>query len=154
MKYFNASAKNSLFILGLICALMCISLMADTHELYLPSKYEKAKKTMSALYPKAKKVSWRVDDHGNHESHFKLNGEKYRADFHPEGQWIETEQSIKWSELPEAIQDKIKENFDRDDISEIEKVDHFKKGKFYDVEFKQKGKNLDIEYRSNGQRIN
>ncbi|MDX1462841.1 MAG: PepSY-like domain-containing protein, partial [Marinirhabdus sp.] len=97
---------------------------------------------------------WEVDSHGNYEAHFKKKGEKYRADFSEDGYWIETENDIKIKELPEPIREKIDELYFMYTISEVERVDHFEKGLFYDVEFKQKVKNKDIEFNSEGNQIN
>ena len=114
---------------------------------------EAVKKTFQEKYPGENDPDWHKDAHGNFESHFKIDGIKYRADFNADGSWIETETSIDKKDLPKAIREKIKNNFDGD-ITEIEKVDHYSKGIFYDVEFKQKGKNKDIEFKANGDIIN
>lgn len=105
-------------------------------------------------YPEEKSPDWQIDDHGNFEATFKKDGEKYRADFSPEGPWIETERSIKKKDLPKAIKEKLKADFDDEDIAEIEEVQHSSKGLFYDVEFKDKGKNIDVEFNAQGQIIN
>lgn len=104
-------------------------------------------------YPKEKSPEWEVDANGYYEAHFKKDGEKYRADFSASGQWIETENSIKFDDLPDVVQDIIKDEFDKDEITEIEHVTHSSKGEFYDVEFKQKGKNRDIEFNAEGKII-
>lgn len=115
---------------------------------------EAVKKTFQAYYPGENDPDWHLDSHGNYESHFKINGVKYRADFKPDGSWIETETNIDYKELPEVIKKIIEENYDADDITEIEKVQHHAKGTFYDVEFKRKGKNKDIEFKPDGTIIN
>ncbi|ULC59919.1 PepSY-like domain-containing protein [Flaviramulus sp. BrNp1-15] len=114
---------------------------------------EAVKKTFQLKYPGENDPDWHKDAHGNFESHFKIDGVKYRADFNPNGMWIETETSIKKKDLPKAIRERIDNEFDGK-IAEIEKVDHHSKGIFYDVEFKQKGKNKDIEFKANGDIIN
>jgi len=102
-------------------------------------------------YPEEKSPKWSVDDHGNYEAHFKKDGEKLRADFDSKtGAWIETEISISYKDLPDAVKKAIKDEFDKDDINEVELVMHHSKGKFYDVEFKTKGKNHDVEYNEAG----
>jgi len=101
-------------------------------------------------YPKESDPDFQTDSHGYWEAHFKKKGEKYRADFHADGRWIETENSIKVSELPQVIQDKINTTYAFYEISEVEHVMSASKGEFYDVEFKQKGKNKDIEFRKDG----
>ncbi|WP_040279138.1 PepSY-like domain-containing protein [Psychroserpens damuponensis] len=112
------------------------------------------KKTFQDMYPGENDPDWHLDDHGNYESNFKIDGIKYRADFSPNGNWIETESSIKVKDLPKAIRNIIKTDFGSEDITEVEKVEHHSKGLFYDVEFKQKGKNKDVEFKPNGTIIN
>ena len=97
---------------------------------------------------------WEVDSHENYEAHFKQDGIKYRVDFSPEGIWIETETSISKKDLPKVIKEIIKRDYGYYNISEVEKVDHHKKGLFYDVEFKQKGKNIDVEFDAAGNLLN
>ncbi|MDB4293249.1 PepSY-like domain-containing protein [Maribacter sp.] len=105
-------------------------------------------------YPKENSPEWEIDANGNFEAGFKKKGKKYRADFSPEGKWIETERSIKKKELPKVIQDIIKKEYKNEELVEIEEVDHHSKGRFYDVEFKAKGKNMDVEFKADGQIIN
>lgn len=114
---------------------------------------EAVKKTFQAKYPGENDPDWHLDSNGYYESHFKIDGVKYRADFNADGSWIETETNIDKKDLPKAIREKIENDFDGK-ISEIEKVEHHSKGTFYDVEFKQKGKNKDIEFKSDGTIIN
>ena len=111
------------------------------------------KKAFQTKYPGETDPDWEIDSNGNYESHFKIKGVKYRADFSPSGHWIETETSIDKKDLPKPIREAIKKNYGSEDISEIEKVDSASKGEFYDVEFKQKGKNMDVEYRASGDEL-
>lgn len=105
-------------------------------------------------YSDAKEVEWTKDTHGYHEASFESDGESYRADYEKDGTWVETESSIDYDDLPEAVKAVIKKDYDKDDIAEIEAVDNAKKGKFYDVEFKDKGKNKDVEITASGDVIN
>lgn len=111
------------------------------------------KEAFQAKYPGENDPDWEIDSNGNYESHFKIKGVKYRADFAPSGNWIETETSIDKKDLPKPIREAIKKNYGSEDITEIEKVDSASKGKFYDVEFKKKGKNMDVEYRASGEEL-
>ncbi|MDR5590244.1 PepSY-like domain-containing protein [Christiangramia sp. SM2212] len=101
-------------------------------------------------YPGENDPDWEQDEHGYWESHFKQDGEKYRADFNADGTWVETENDIKDEELPDAIKKVIKEKYSDHEITEVEHVQNAKKGEFYDVEFKQKGKNKDVMFREDG----
>ena len=110
--------------------------------------------TFQKKYPGETDPDWKQDEHGYWESHFKKDGEKYRADFNANGSWVETENSIKDGELPEAVKNVIAEKYSNYEITEVERVESAKKGIFYDVEFKQKGKNMDVEFREDGSIIN
>ncbi|MFS4482590.1 PepSY-like domain-containing protein [Hyunsoonleella sp. 2307UL5-6] len=133
--------------------LFCIVLTFSCNTSVNSQAPEAVKTTFKAKYPGENDPDWHKDSHGNYESHFKIDGIKYRADFKADGTWIETESSINMDDLPKAIKEKIEKDFDGK-ISEIEKVDHHSKGLFYDVEFKQKGKNKDIEFKADGTIIN
>ena len=105
-------------------------------------------------YPDEKSPEWEVDRNGSYEAHFKKRGEKMRADFTPEGVWIETEMSLKWKDLPGAVQDAIEDEYDRDDIVELEYTHNAEKGRFYDVEIDPKGEGkFDVEYRGDGSKL-
>ena len=123
----------------------------DKNESGVP---EAVKISFQNKYPGENDPDWKQDDHGYWESHFKIDGEKYRADFNSDGSWVETENNIKKDELPEAIKKVIAKKYDDEKITEVERVDSAKKGIFYDVEFRQKGKNLDVEFREDGTIIN
>lgn len=97
------------------------------------------------------KVDWNRDDNGFFEGRFKKDGVKYRADFSPIGEWVETENSVKYDDLPVVLQQFITTNYDKSNVAELEHVDHHDKGEFYDLEFKQEGKNHDVEITPEGE---
>lgn len=132
-----------LFTFLVICVASCQEKSDEKVPLSVKANFE-------SKYPGEDDPDWHLDDHGYWEANFKIDGEKYRADFEYNGLWIETENSIKKSELPDAIQEAIKRDYPDEEITEVERVKHHSKGLFYDVEFKKKGKNMDIEYRENG----
>lgn len=111
---------------------------------------EPAKKAFQDKYPNAKDVTWSVDRNGYEEADFKLDGVKYRADFTKAGEWVETETSVKWDDLPDAVKEAFKDEDKKKDIVEIEFVNNSKKGEFYDIEFKRGSGKLDITIRPDG----
>lgn len=136
--------KQVLFLSSLVMFLLACQ---NTSNAQAP---EAVKKTFQNMYPGENDPDWHKDSNGNFESHFKIDGIKYRADFSPNGKWIETENDVDVKDLPKAIKDAIKSKYDSEDITEIEKVNHHSKGVFYDVEFKKKGKNMDVEFKVDG----
>lgn len=98
------------------------------------------------MYPGENDPDWHLDKNGNYESNFKIDGIKYRADFAPNGKWIETENTLSKKELPHSIKELIEQKYKNHKIVEIERVEHHSKGLFYDVEFKKDGKKFDVEF--------
>lgn len=119
----------------------------DTEKIQVP---QSVAATFLAKYPIEVDPEWKLDKNGLWEAHFKIDDSKYRADFLPNGLWVETELSIKKSDLPPAILTTIKQDFNSENIVEIEQVMHHGKGLFYDVEFQHKGKKKDVEFREDG----
>ncbi len=115
----------------------------------VPPEVEDAFKTR---YPDAGKAEWEVDSNGYWEAGFEIGGTKHRADFNEMAEWVETEVSVKFDELPDPVQRAIREEFGDDEITEIEKVDSAQRGSFFDVEFKRSGKNHDVEYLESGEK--
>lgn len=113
-----------------------------------------AREHLAAKYPGADGVSWDRDRNDSHEAHFEYEGRKLRADYTDEGTWIETEESIDWEELPQAVRAAVEAEYDPDDIEELEFTDSAEKGEFYDVELDPKGeKKFDVEYRADGTQL-
>jgi len=115
---------------------------------------EAVKESFQKKYSGENDPDWRVDKNGNYESHFKRDGNHYRADFSPEGKWIETEQSIKTKKLPQVVLDILADSYWQYKVVEVEKVNHHSKGMFYDVELIKDGKKMDVEFTKEGKIIN
>jgi len=101
-------------------------------------------------YPSETDPDWQVDKNGNYEAHCKKEKIHYRADFTPNGNWVETESSIKRKELPKAILKVVHRDYNNVNVVEIEKVNHASKGLFYDVEFKIEGEKNDVKFKQDG----
>ncbi|AZQ44338.1 PepSY-like domain-containing protein [Nonlabens ponticola] len=134
----------------ILLALLFIATSASCQKSKKSEVPQAVQANFMSKYPGENDPDWKLDDHGYWESHFKIEGIKYRADFEANGAWVETETSISKKDLPEAIKSVIKDKYADRKITEVELVQHFSKGQFYDVEFKQKGKNMDVEFRSDG----
>ena len=134
--------------------LSCLFFTISCNSIAQEKVPDAVKETFKEKYPGENDPDWHTDKNGYYESNFKKKDKHYRADFDTSGKWIETERSIKKKELPKAIKEKIKQDFDDYKIVEIEEVDHHAKGRFYDVEFKIDGKKQDVEFTKNGKIIN
>ena len=103
-------------------------------------------------YGEPKDVDWAVDSNGFWEAGFEKDGDKHRADFTESGRWVETERSVRFEDLPDALKTAIRREHGDREIAEIEEVHSQVKGHFYDVEFDRQGPNEDIEYGVDGTR--
>jgi hypothetical protein len=95
-------------------------------------------------YPDVKEPSWEVDGNGYWEAHFVEDDVKYRADFRPNGMWIETENGITYDDLPPDVRAAIELKYRRDQVRDVEAVDSATHGLFYDVELKQGAGKFDL----------
>lgn len=138
-------------IITLFAIFFTINLSTCQESSAVPAVVQQA---WEAKYPNENDPDWEIDSNGNYESHFKKKGVKYRADFSPKGYWIETETNITETDLPIAIRQRLDAEYSDLKITEIEKVEHYTKGLFYDVEFKRKGKNKDVEFDASGNILN
>ncbi|MDF1658812.1 MAG: DUF4956 domain-containing protein [Verrucomicrobiales bacterium] len=139
--------KGTIFLATILAALFGL---VSEHAHAVPPEVEQS---FEKQYPDAADPSWEVDDNANWEVNFLLKDEKQRADYRPNGEWLETEVSIRFEDLPDAIQTAVKRDYPGEDISEVEKVDSAIKGEFFDVEFSRDGRNRDVEYRANGETL-
>jgi len=147
---FNKILMKLLF--KIIILLVCLPLIAcNALQEGIP---DAVKAAFAKKYPGENDPDWFFDKNGNYEAKFKKDGIHYRADFTPQGVWVETETNIKEKELPKAIKKVIKEKYDDLKIAEIEKVESNAKGLFYDVEFKVNGTKKDVEFNASGQILN
>lgn len=135
-----------------ILVLFTISFISCTNSLkgQAPKAVDRAFKLK---YPKENDPDWKKDKNGYFEASFKKGKKHYRADFKPNGEWVETERSINKDDLPKRVRNIIEKDFEDVKIYEIEEVQHPTKGLFYDVEFKINGKKKDIEFNGLGQII-
>jgi len=127
-----------------------VSLVACGAALAVPEVVERA---FQQKYGDDGKPEWEIDSNGFWEAQFENEKGAVRADFTVEGKWIETETTIDFDELPDAVQMAVRSEFGDRELAEIEEVDSAAKGHFFDVEFKERGPNEDVEYAPSGERL-
>lgn len=142
---------KKLLYIAVCCVFFGISACLSQDQQKVPKA---VKDSFQAKYPDEDDPDWHKDKNGNFEANFKKKKFHYRADFNPEGKWIETERSMDEEELPEAVKERLDTDFEGIKIIEIEEVEHNSKGLFFDVELKIEGKKKDIEFTESGAIIN
>jgi len=145
--------KNYCYIVGFL-TLSLFTFSCNESNAQKGDTPEAVQKNFEKMYPGENDPDWHTDKNGNYEAHFKKDGEHFRADYSSDGKWIETENSIKKKELPDAIQSLLDKSYEGFEIVELEFVSHHSKGEFYDLEIKEKGKDkFDLMVKANGQII-
>ena len=119
--------KTRLFTLLLI---VVFSLGACAQKVVVPDAVMKA---FSEKYSTVTKVSWEAED-GNFEAEFNLDGIEQSVVYRADGKWIETEVEVKTANLPAAIHEYIKANYEGAELEEAEKVETAEGKVFYEVE--------------------
>lgn len=101
-------------------------------------------------FPHAEKSKWEMEEK-NYEVAFHLNQVEYAAIYSPTGEWLETEQEIKSSELPDAVKKAIEKEFGKSEIEEAEKVSLPNNVLVYEVEIEQnKKQTFEVQFSSEG----
>lgn len=104
----------------------------------------------AAKYPTAQNVEWEDGDDGYHEAEFTMNNVEYEANFDADGNWIETHNESNYNELPEVVKRTIQEQYEMEDVKEVDMVESATKGNFYHVEMRDDLKSWTLEVDSNG----
>lgn len=112
----------------------------------------KVKTAFSEKFPYAKKVKWDKENAKEWEAEFKMNGKEYSSNFTLEGTWKETEYEIKKTEIPDAVQISIAENFKDYKIKEAE-ISETAKGKFYEFELKKGEAEFEVAFSPKGELV-
>ena len=85
----------------LLLLFVCAGLAVNAQIRKIPAEVTDA---FAARYPHAEKVSWR-DKISLFEAQFMLNGFEMSAGFNSKGDWRRTERKIKFSDLPDDVED-------------------------------------------------
>lgn len=122
--------KNVLFIMAFACTIQVVYAQRKAS-----TEVETAFKKM---FPKAEKVKYSLEKDMSWEIDFKEGKVKSSAHFSPKGEWLETEQSLAFEKMPQAVQNFVKTTYAGFKIEECELVKTAEKT-FYEIEV-EKGK--------------
>lgn len=132
---------NKIFIITLVLCTFFFAACGQNSD--VPSKVKTAFKNKIS---NAKNLEWEFDKEDNlWEAEYKINNTEYTSVFTKEGSWIETEHSIKHSDLPQAVKNTLKADYPEYEIEEIEFVET-PEGKYYELEVELENENKEVEY--------
>jgi hypothetical protein len=131
--------------------LSCVQAQEKSKKIEVPAVVNSA---FESKYPKAEKVNWGIEEPGEFEAEFKLNGIESSALFDSKGQFLEYETEIKKSALPQAIKATIAKDFADCKIDEVEKSTDTKGVVMYEMEASRGKEKYEISFDANGTLLN
>jgi hypothetical protein len=133
----------------LVCCTLFICAFTFAQEAAQSKAPATVNKAFKAKFPSATKVKWEKEGKA-YEAEFLQNNVETSAVFGIDGKWIETEVKIEFNALPAAVQQIVTTNFKDYKANEFNKIEHYSKGKYYEVELQQANDKIDVMFDSNG----
>lgn len=134
-------------------SLLLITLFTFSALIAQDEDYESAplnvEKALKKKFPKAESINWEMNDDGNWEAKFKLNGKMQSSDFSEAGEWLESERPLAQNEIPQSVLASLNKKYQKYKITESELVET-KEGKWYEIEIETGGKSFEVMLDSKG----
>jgi len=132
-----------------VVVLLAISVSSTTfaQKLKVPDAVTKA---FNAKFPGATDIKWGKENAKEYEAEFKLNNTAISANFGRDGNWAETETTIKAEDLPPAVPATIKTKYPGAAILLAERVEKAGGTTYYEVVVKQHNKKKELELSADG----
>jgi hypothetical protein len=113
---------------------------------------EKVQSAFNGKFPKATQVKWEEDD-GEFEAEFIIDSVNYSANFSEKGKWLETETTITFDALPDAVKKVVKDGFKDNEIKSVYLVEDSEGLVYYEVDVLKKDKTIEKYYNKDGSEI-
>ncbi|MCB0520025.1 MAG: PepSY-like domain-containing protein [Lewinellaceae bacterium] len=103
-----------------------------------------------AKFADVQKAKWEMEDEGEWEAEFKMNGKEMSANFKADGTWLETETEIKTADLPQAVKDAIAAQFSGYKMEEASLVETPDMAAAYEVELEKGETTIEALFKADG----
>ena len=113
----------------------------------IPTTVQKA---FEQKFPNATGVKWDKENAHEYEASFEWKGEKHSANFSDSGEWLETESSSTFSQLPDQVQTAFNASHKGATIKAVARIETAKGVIKYEIEIKQGGKTVEFFYTADG----
>jgi hypothetical protein len=110
---------------------------------------EQVKNSFSQNFPKASNVKWSKENENEWEAEFKQEGKEFSANFKSDGTWLETEQEIAKSDIPNAVKNTLDSQFAGYKIEEAE-ISKSAEGSVYEFELEKGESNMEVAISAEG----
>jgi hypothetical protein len=134
----------------LVCLTILVSGALYAQNTTLPDAVSKA---FLQKFPKAKKVKWTPEDVDEYEADFEMDSLTISAMFDTNGNWLITETDIPLTKIPPAVLASVKQNYPKAKVREGAKIEHAKKGIYYEIEIKLGDKTEDVYFYQDGKEM-
>ena len=114
-----------------------------------PKVPQAAQDAFARKFPNASKVRWGKENATEYEAEFSMNGVDVSANFNKTGEWLETETSMPFTDLPDPVRSAVKAKYPDASISLAEKIEH-PGSVLYEVHLKSHGKKIELEVNPDG----
>jgi len=137
--------KIILTALVLLCAAVSSSAQSKTPQAVSDAFNKK--------FPNATKVKWEKENAKEFEASFNLKGVDYSANYSDTGEWMETESTIAFNDLPNSVKATFNASHPNAKVKEVAKIETSKGQIQFEVELKQGMKTVEFLYNSDGTEI-
>lgn len=137
-------------IIGLLSALLLISLMGFTQTITSDKVPPAVLEAFAKKFPAATDVTYAMENH-DYEISFKDKGVGMSANFNPSGEWLETETVMIESDLPKEVLTSVATNFVGFMITDISKVDGPGKVENYEMNLKKDKVGYEVKFSPKGE---
>jgi hypothetical protein len=137
--------KIILTALVLLCAAVSSFAQSKTPQAVLEAFNKK--------FPNATKVKWEKENAKEFEASFNLKGVDYSANYSDTGEWMETESTIDFNDLPNSVKATFNASHPNTKVKEVAKIETSKGQTQFEVEIKQGMKTVEFLYNSDGTEI-
>lgn len=107
-------------------------------------------KAFELTFPNATAVKWDKENAQEYEIFFKWKGEKHSANFSDSGEWLETESSSTFNQLPDKAQTAFNASHKGAIVKAVATIETSKDVTKYEIEFKYGGKTVELFYTADG----
>lgn len=115
-----------------------------------PNIPDEVKNAFNDRFKDVRSVNWQMEEPGEFEAEFKLNGVKTSATFDKDGNWKETEAQIKIQDVPDEISKILEIKYAGYDIRETTMVDTPEYQDAYEIVLSSKDNDLELVFSSGG----
>jgi hypothetical protein len=134
-------------LLLIALSIFAITTTSRSQKVNVPPAVTKA---FNGKYPNATNIKWGKENAKEYEAEFKLNNTAISVNFGLDGSWVETETTIRTSDLPTAVAAAITKKYPGAAFIITEKIEKASGKFFYEVVIKVNGKKKEIELRPDG----